>query len=336
MSLVAELKLRNVFRVALFYIVSSWLLFYVTTSEAQDLVDYHIHYFSPAVVEAIEQSGFRFADSDYRFQPGADFYNLERVLENNGADRLVLLSGGFNFGELHEPELATAVKLENDRLADAVREHPDRVRGFCGLDPLAAHVLAEANRCLNTLGLHGIKLHFPISQFDIEKPEHRDRLATLLSIAAAHDAPLLIHNSTQGLSGAAYARSFINAFLDEGPAPLNIIFAHAGGPSTLDPFHFEFLSVMAEYLADDPTHAIHFELSGILRSGSTNREEDRHRLAGLMNEIGPEHFLFGSDYPMRSAAEYLESLRKNLPIESGDLAAIVQRDLFEPGSAVAP
>lgn len=317
-----------------FFLLGAWSPI-LQAQDPLEIVDYHVHYFSPAVVSAIENQGFEFSESDYQFKPGPDYYQLERLVENNGASRMVLLSGGFNFQNLNEPAFGTAAKLENDRLAAAVHADPDRLLGFCGLDPLAGHALAEANRCLGALDMHGIKLHFPISNVDIEKTVDRQKLKALFSIAAAHKAPLLIHNSTQGLSGAAYAKSFIKAFLTESPVPLTIIFAHTGGPSTLDPFHFEFLSVMADYPADGTGHEIYFELSGILRSGSNNKEEDLQRLVELINDIGSDHFLFGSDYPMRSAEDYRETLQENLPISDADLKAILQRDLFEPIHSVA-
>ena len=46
-------------------------------------------------------------------------------------------------------------------------------------------------------------------------------------------------------------------------------------------------------------------------------------------DIEPQHFVFGSDYPMRSASRHMEALEERLPIGKGDLDAILQGSIWE-------
>lgn len=299
------------------------------SAEEPRILDYHVHYFTEEVVEAIQATGFDFSAAGYRYLPGPDLYEVERILENTPGE-LVLNSGGFNLRDIEEPErLEAAVQRENDRLAAAVRAHPNRLKGFCGLDPLADHVLRELARCRDELGLHGIKLHLPISGVDLGRPEHLERMSALFTELAADPVPALVHTHIRDMAGSAYAERFIGALLEPHEG-LTVIFAHAGGGSSYDEPTHGFLKTFAWYLghrADPGRNRIYFELSGIF-AGDRFPEGSARELVELVEGIGEEHFLFGSDYPMRDGREYLDEISDRLPLDPGVLAAIAARDVF--------
>lgn len=294
------------------------------------VVDYHVHYFSPEVVAAIEGNGFDFSGSDYQFAVGRDFYEVDRILDNNEATKMVLLSGGFNYHFDDPAQERKAVERENDRLAAAVAADRDRLYGFCGLDPLEEWALHEAERCVHDLGLHGVKLHLPISGVDLARPDHVTRMETFLGFCAANEIPVLVHNSTDSLPGNEYAGVFIDAFLDESE-PLTVVFAHAGGASSFGEFTVEFLDLFAESFQSGRIprrHQIYFELSAFLAPERIGSDRSIPELRRLVTEIGASRFLFGSDYPMRSSERYLEELSAQLELDPGILAGILRRDLF--------
>ena len=64
-----------------------------------------------------------------------------------------------------------AIRAENDYTAAEVRKYPDRLIGFCGVNPLRASALDEIDRCADDLGMRGIKIHLPSSGVDLKLPD---------------------------------------------------------------------------------------------------------------------------------------------------------------------
>ncbi len=58
-------------------------------------------------------------------------------------------------------------------MSQQVAQYSDRLRAFCGVDPLKDYALAEIARCAQDPNLHyGLKLHFGNSDMDLDNPEH--------------------------------------------------------------------------------------------------------------------------------------------------------------------
>ena len=75
---------------------------------------------------------------------------------------------------------AEKLKRDNDWTSKQVAQFPDRLVGFCGLNPLKDDALEELARCAADPNLRrGLKLHFGNSVVDYHNPEH---------IARVHDA----------------------------------------------------------------------------------------------------------------------------------------------------
>jgi predicted TIM-barrel fold metal-dependent hydrolase len=94
---------------------------------------------------------------------------------------------------LQSLDAADAVALQsvcNDRLADAVRRHPDRLAGFAALatpDPDAA--AAELRRAVSELGFHGAMLYGRTGERNLD---HCD-FWPIFEAAEALNAPLYLH-----------------------------------------------------------------------------------------------------------------------------------------------
>jgi len=78
----------------------------------------------------------------------------------------------------NEAEPGLSFCRTNDYIAKAASAHPDRLIGFCRLDPNAGDdATRELDRCVNDLGLRGVKLHPTSQRFGLDHPVLADILA---------------------------------------------------------------------------------------------------------------------------------------------------------------
>ena len=92
---------------------------------AQPVVDHHQHLFSPALAKVINAPPISAAD-------------LMKHLDEAGIARAVVLSTAYSFSNParkvdNDYEF---VRADNDWTAAQVSQYPDRLIGFCGLNPL--------------------------------------------------------------------------------------------------------------------------------------------------------------------------------------------------------
>ena len=101
-------------------------------------VDHHQHLFNPVFG---------------RLTPGVEpvvARDLIPLLDQAGIRRAVLFSVASQFSNPNRPAVAdehAQVKSENDRVSHEVALFPDRLRGFCGVNPLKDFALDEIARC---------------------------------------------------------------------------------------------------------------------------------------------------------------------------------------------
>jgi hypothetical protein len=130
--------------------------------------DCHEHLLSPTVARIVGQAKpFRARD-------------LIAEMDAAGIRRAVILSLAYQFGNPNRPPVEdeyTQVKKENDWTTEEVKQYPDRLVAFCGVDPLRDYALAEINRCSHDPYLKvGLKLHFGNSDVNLDNPEHVRKL----------------------------------------------------------------------------------------------------------------------------------------------------------------
>jgi len=61
---------------------------------------------------------------------------------------------------------ACGVNVPNDLIAEYVAEHPEKLVGWCSVDPTDPDCLHELDRCVEQLGLRGLKVGPPYQHFD--------------------------------------------------------------------------------------------------------------------------------------------------------------------------
>ena len=78
-------------------------------------------------------------------------------------------------------------RLCNDTLAQALRRHPNEMRGFAFVNPgYRREALDEIRRCVEVYGMIGVKLYY---QYFISDPAVRDLIELCISL----DLPILVH-----------------------------------------------------------------------------------------------------------------------------------------------
>jgi predicted TIM-barrel fold metal-dependent hydrolase len=123
---------------------------------------------------------------------------------------------------------ASGYVVPDEYVAGYVDQHPDKLLGFCSVDPARPDALDRLHHAVEDLGLVGLKLG-PIYQHIDPRDE---RTIALLEEAVRLDVPVLCHQGTTFVRSAplAFARPFL---LDEVAArlpDLRLWIAHLGHP----------------------------------------------------------------------------------------------------------
>jgi uncharacterized protein len=262
----------------------------VADGQPAPAVDHHQHLFSPTITSL--SPGVPVLGSD----------DLLKLLDDAGIRRAVVLSVAYQFGNPNRPPFAdeyAQVKAENDWTGLQVAMHPDRLRGFCGVNPLKDYALEELARCAKNPHLrYGLKLHIGNSDVDFGNPAHVARLREVFAAADAAQMAILLHLRSsvtrQRPYGNKQAEVFLNQVLPAAPHVVVQIAHLAGAGSYDDPAVDEALGVFAAAVQRrDPRMAhVLFDVSGLTLG---QWEEKKERIAERVRQLGVERVLFGSD-----------------------------------------
>lgn len=208
-----------------------------------------------------------------------------------------------------EPQESLAIeRRNNDAIAAIVRGAPDRFAGLGGVPLHAADLaVAELERCVGDLGLKGVQISSRVRDKEIGDPSLRPFWATAEALGAVvyvHPAgnpdprlaPYLMWNSLgQSIEETfAIASLFYEGVLDAFPA-LRICISHGGGYM---PFYTG--RVMRNYVEKPVTRRnmtkpptdylrmLHYD----------SCVYDPRALEILIETVGPDRVLLGSDYPV--------------------------------------
>jgi uncharacterized protein len=258
--------------------------------------------------------------------------DLVKLLDQAGIRRAVLFSIAYQFGNPNRPAIENEyekVQEENDRVSREVARYPQRLRGFCGVNPLKDYALAEIARCAKDPQMRfGLKLHFGNSDVQLDDPRHVARLREVFR--AANDARMAIVAhlrstiSQRRPYGAPQARVLLAEVLPSAPdVPIQI--AHlAGGGGYDDPLVDEAMSVWAAAAAAHDARLAHvyFEVSGVAGVGLWAQRKDL--IVARIRQIGVDRILYGSDGaagPGRSPREAWQSFTE-LPLSDAEIRTV--------------
>ncbi|MFH0726404.1 MAG: amidohydrolase family protein [Pseudomonadota bacterium] len=255
------------------------------------IIDFHTHIFPKDIRENREayfqnEPEFKLLyDSPKSKLVGAD--EIIGAMDENGVDISVVF--GFPWHQ------SKNFKKNNDYILDAVSRYPERLIGFCCVDPFHVEASSEAIRCFSG-GLRGIgELAFYQSGFDEKTLAH---LAPLMALCREINAPILIHtNEPIGhlYPGKAPVRlSEVYELVKRFPEN-RIVLAHWGGGI----FFYNLLKKEVKTAFAN----IYFDTAASPFLYDPRIYEIAVRI------VGAEKILFGSDYPLLPPLRYFDALR---------------------------
>lgn len=198
-------------------------------------------------------------------------------------------------------------RLPNELIAEAVRNYPDRLIGFAGVDPHKGLLAVdEVKRSVEELGLTGLKF---ISHLH-EMPPNDPRMYPILAEAQRLNIPVLFHTGVHFHEGARlkYCRpEYLDDVAIDFP-DLKIIAAHFGFP-----WFYEALSVVQK------NSNLYFNIAG----WAPRRIPEY--VIKMMNGPLSGRALLGSDFPLISRSRIMKELRE-LPIKESTLQKVISEN----------
>jgi aminocarboxymuconate-semialdehyde decarboxylase len=320
------------------------------------IIDVHTHFLPPGFVDrdppdrAPTEYGVRIPGgagspphAARGFATGFDVEQLVDVdrraadMEHQGVDRQVLsVPPPFGFFYEEDPALASALcRSLNDEFARTVADHPDRFLGLATVplqDPATA--VRELTRAVRELGLHGVEIGTHIGPRNLDDPA----LAPFFAAVQELDVPLFIH-STRPLGGdrltayhllnlignptedALAAASLIFGGVLEAAPRLKVYLAHGGGSCPLIRGRWrrgwEVRPEARARTSEAPDDAFRR-----LRFDSLTHDADALRY--VVQTVGADHVLLGSDYPYDMAdPDPVGSVRQLMELSATDRDAIL-------------
>ena len=192
------------------------------------------------------------------------------------------------------------VMAENNWTSAQVAQYPDRLLGFCSVNPLRSYAVEEIARCAKDPNLGtGLKLHFGNSDVDVDNPEHLAQVRRVFRAANQYHMAITVHMHANidhhRPYGAKEARIFLEQLLPEAP-DVTVQIAHlAGGGGYDDPAVDPALSVFVEAIKrkDARMKNVYFDACGIAISGLWEDKADL--IVKRIRQIGISRVLYGSD-----------------------------------------
>lgn len=320
-----QTRLASAFALAL-----GWLAFAQAGEQARretrpqvPLVDHHQHLFSPELVALMTTTP---PVAAVKPRTAAD---LIEQLDAAGIERAVVLSTAYIFEQPSRKADHPAEKLkrDNDWTSKQVAQFPDRLIGFCGLNPLKDYALEELARCAADPSLRrGLKLHFGNSIVDYHNPDHIAQVRRVFRAANDRRMAIVAHVRASVTAKLPWGREEALIFLNEVlPAAPDVVVqvAHlAGAGSPQDEGAQQALEVFADAVErNDPrTRHLYFDATTL---GEPPTPDNARRWGAVIRRL-PTRILFGSDATTAAATPggVWTAMRRLLPLTVDEFMAV--------------
>jgi len=264
------------------------------------IIDYHQHLYSP-VAGPISVSGWSGVTAD----------ELIPLMDAAHIDRAIVLSTAYSLANPHKPTVPNereAVRIDNDWTSAQVAKYPNRLIGFCSVNPIRPYAVEEIDRCAKDPNLrNGLKLHFGNSDVDVDNPDHLAQLKRVFRAANRNRMAILVHaHANVNLRrpyGAAQARVFLEQLLPEAQ-DIAVVLAHMAGAGGFDESTQRASGVYADAIAHHDARVRNLYFDACISASA----EEAPLLAQRIREIGVSRVFYGSDAPVKG----------NLPAEALD------------------
>lgn len=291
--------------------------------EAAPLItDHHLHVLSPRLIADWKAVGARFSRDDESYTNPVKFCETHKIAKGFLVSMAHLYTTE-DFGATGDPKKEQQlVQAENDFVVLCVKTAPERFVGFFSVNPLRAWAFEEMERCRKQPGLRGLKLHLPACGVDLLNEQHRAALGKTFAWAVKNDVAVLIHISGfERPFGAEESRIFWQELVRAHPG-LHVYLAHlgaSGGYNDRSKALFEGYQKLVSTAPKFARNRVFFDLSGAILAEAVEGIEPTSperckELAEKILEIGVEHFVFASDYPVFLPTDYMAALRERVPL----------------------
>jgi predicted TIM-barrel fold metal-dependent hydrolase len=253
----------------------------VAIAQLTPFADYHQHLFGPKALTARDLIGY---------------------LDDAKIEHALVLSTAYLFSKSDRTSDTEyeRVREANDWTAAQIAEYPDRLRGFCSVNPLKPYAVDEIARCSKIPGIrYGVKLHIANSDVQLELPEHVEQLARVFRAANDHRMAILVHLrsnvSKERPYGAEQGRICLDQLMPLVP-DVPVVIAHlAGAGGYDDPGADEAMGVFADAVkrGDPRTGQLWFDVASVVDANLT--EANAARVVQRIREVGPARILYGTD-----------------------------------------
>jgi len=260
-------------------------------------------------------------------------------LEEDGVERAFALSTAY----IHATELGFGgarksardeyrdVQNENNFTAGEAAEFGGKLIPFGSVNPKRDYAVDEMARCVETLHMRGLKVHFAHSDVRLRDRAHLARVRALFEAAAAHNVPVVAHffNGAVADFGAPDAEILVRDLVE--PLPdLRIVIAHVGGDGgSEENFALRIFAALIAAVARRPSTAarVWVDLSAVLVTDPwpplpLTTPAQQARLGELIKAWGVEHVLWGSD----AEADALDQARPLWPLSPAEWEALAKQD----------
>jgi predicted TIM-barrel fold metal-dependent hydrolase len=287
------------------------------------LADHHQHLFSPELAALMTTTA---PVAPAKPRTAAD---LIEQLDEAGIKRAVVLSTAYIFEQPSRKAEQAAEKLrrDNDWTSKQVAQFPDRLIGFCGLNPLKDYALEELARCAADPNLRrGLKLHFGNSVVDYHNPEHIAQVRRVFRAANDHRMAIVAHVRASVTARLPWGRDealiFLNELLPAAPDVVVQVAHLASAGSAQDEGAQQALDVFVDAVArNDPrTRHLYFDATTL---GEPPTPDSAQRWATAIRRV-PTRVLFGSDATTAVATPggAWTAMRKLLPLTEDEFKVL--------------
>lgn len=183
------------------------------------------------------------------------------------------------------------INVPNEYVAKYVNKYPEKLIGFCCIDPNQPDATTELKKCVQDLHLRGLKISPVYQNFD----PNSDKAFKLFEIAQELEIPVLIHQATTFIRRAplSYAYPSLLDNVATNFEDLKIILAHLGHP-----WEDEAIVLVRKH----PN--VYADLSAM-----TSRPfRLYHKLMTCIEYRITEKILFGSDFPFSTPEKTISDL----------------------------
>ncbi|WP_160172945.1 amidohydrolase family protein [Altibacter lentus] len=294
--------------------------------------DAHVHIMSPQLIKAWKELGIPFSKND-------DYYaNIDSILKTNNVAVLNLIGMGYVYGnpEFYQGNDAyEKLVSENNYVLRAAKKYPTRVTPYISIDPLHQGATEELKRCVSIHSDVGLKLHFNTSQVYLTEPDHLEKIREIFALASKYRTPILLHfDNGHPKFGKPDVILLVKSVLSEVDA-LNITIAHFGTSGGFNQKTKQVIDAFSQLKSEGEIpskHRIRFDISAVALDKDSDgvkklTEKEFSELKLYCEKIGYENIVFGTDYPLYTAAIYSRILREKLGLEKFESDSILHKNL---------